>query len=32
MSSNMPFTTQSNTDASKCFKQKKRGTKKYIGE
>jgi len=32
MSSNIPFTTQSNADASKCFKRKKRGAKKYVGE
>jgi len=29
MSSNIPFTTQSNTDASKCFKRRKRGAKKH---
>jgi len=32
ISSNIPFTTQSNADPSKCFKQRKRGAKKYIGE
>jgi len=28
MSSNIPFTIQSNADASKCFKRRKRGAKK----
>jgi len=32
MSSNIPFTTQSNADASKRFERRKRGAKKYIGE
>jgi len=30
MSSNIPFTTQSNADASKCFKRRKRGQKNIL--
>jgi len=30
MSRNIPFTTQSNADASKCFKRQKRGAKKIF--
>jgi len=32
MSSNIPFTTQSNADALECFKRRKKGAKNYIGE
>jgi len=30
MSRNIPFATQSNADASKCFKRKKRGAKNIL--